>query len=111
MALLKSVGIYDQTEIVIANDHGNTAISEVIPDSGPGSIDQFLNDNGIPTAQTTADRVALVWLHNPHQAQAAIKLLSTPQSKAQFGLLPRQVSLPLAGPLFAIEKRQVLVSP
>lgn len=86
VALLKSVGIYDQTEIVIANDHGNTAISEVIPDSGPGSIDQFLNDNGIPTVQTTADRVALVWLHNPHQAQAAIKLLSTPQSKAQFGI-------------------------
>jgi Type I phosphodiesterase / nucleotide pyrophosphatase len=86
VALLKSVGIYDQTDIVVANDHGNTAISEVIPDSGPGSIDQFLNDNGIPTAQTTADRVALVWLQNPHQAQAAIKLLSTPESKAQFGI-------------------------
>jgi hypothetical protein len=28
-----------------------------------------------------------------------------------FGLLPRQVSLPLAGPVFATEKRQVLVSP
>ncbi|TMD64090.1 MAG: alkaline phosphatase family protein, partial [Chloroflexi bacterium] len=26
VALLKSVGIYDQTEIVIANDHGNTAL-------------------------------------------------------------------------------------
>src|SRR5947209_4785321 len=62
VALLKSVGIYDQTEIVIVNDHGNTAINTVIPDSGPGSIDQFLNDNGIPTDQTTTDRVALVWL-------------------------------------------------
>src|SRR5947209_5264682 len=86
VALLKSVGIYDQTEIVIVNDHGNTAINTVIPDSGPGSIDQFLNDNGIPTDQTTTDRVALVWLRNPKQAQAAIKLLSMPHNKVQFGI-------------------------
>jgi predicted AlkP superfamily pyrophosphatase or phosphodiesterase len=84
--LLKTVGIYDQTEIVIVNDHGNTALTEAIPDHGPGSIDQYLNDNGIPTVQTTTDRVALVWLQDPHQARAAIKLLSTPQHMAQFGI-------------------------
>jgi predicted AlkP superfamily pyrophosphatase or phosphodiesterase len=72
VALLKLVGIYNQTEIVIANDHGNTALTQAIPDHGTGSIDQYLNDHGIPTVQTTTDRVALVWLQNPSQAQAAI---------------------------------------
>ncbi len=86
VALLKSVGIYNQTEIAIVNDHGNTALTEAIPDHGPGSIDQFLIDHGIPTDQTTTDRVALVWLQNPTQAQAAINLLSTPQNMAQFGI-------------------------
>src|SRR5690349_25091425 len=86
MSKLKRVSFVVKAEIVIVNDHGNTAINTVIPDSGPGSIDQFLNDNGIPTAQTTTDRVALVWLQNPRQAQAAIKLLSTPHNKVQFGI-------------------------
>jgi predicted AlkP superfamily pyrophosphatase or phosphodiesterase len=84
--LLKSVGIYDQTEIVITNDHGNTALTEAIPDHGPGSIDQYLNDSGIHTVRTTTDRVALVWLHDPSQAQAAINLLSTPENMSQFGI-------------------------
>src|SRR6266480_1878366 len=83
---LKSVGIYNQTEIVITNDHGNTALTQAIPDHGPGSIDQYLNDNGIPTTQTTTDRVALVWLQDPSQAQAAITLLSTPENMVQFGI-------------------------
>ncbi len=62
VALLKSVGIYNQTEIALMNDHGNTALTEAIPGSGPGSIDQFLNDNGIPTVQgARLDRVALVY--------------------------------------------------
>lgn len=86
VALLKSVGIYNQTEIIISNDHGNTALTEAIPDHGPGSIDQYLNDNGIPTDQSTTDRVDLVWLQNPNQARAAINLLSTPQNMAQFGI-------------------------
>ncbi len=86
VALLKTVGIYDQTEIVIANDHGNTALTQAIPDHGPGSIDQYLNDNGIPTVRTTTDRVALVWLQDSSQAQAAIDLLSTPENMAQFGI-------------------------
>ncbi|HZS77648.1 MAG TPA: alkaline phosphatase family protein [Ktedonobacteraceae bacterium] len=86
VALLKQVGIYNQTEITIVNDHGNTALTEAIPDHGPGSIDQYLNDNGIPTVQTTTDRVALVYLKNPFQAQAAINLLSTPANMAQFGI-------------------------
>src|SRR5947209_621818 len=55
VALLKSAGIYDQTEIVIVNDHGNTAINTVIPDSVLGSIDQFLKNNGMTTAQTPTD--------------------------------------------------------
>ncbi|HLZ80405.1 MAG TPA: alkaline phosphatase family protein [Ktedonobacteraceae bacterium] len=86
VALLQQVGIYNQTEIAVVNDHGNTALTEAIPDHGPGSIDQFLNDNGIPTVQTTTDRVALVYLENPSQAPAAINLLSTPQNMAQFGI-------------------------
>jgi predicted AlkP superfamily pyrophosphatase or phosphodiesterase len=86
VALLKSVGIYDRTEIAVVNDHGNTALTEAIPDHGPGSIDQFLIDHGMPTVQTTTDRVALVWLQNPNQAQSAINLLSTPQYMAQFGI-------------------------
>src|SRR5258708_31102512 len=86
VALLKSVGIYKQTEIVISNDHGNTALTQAISDHGPGSIDQFLNDSGIPTNQSTTDRVDLVWLQNPNQAQAAINLLSTQQNMAQFGI-------------------------
>lgn len=86
VALLKSVGIYNRTEIAVVNDHGNTALTEAIPDHGPGSIDQFLIDHGIPTNQTTTDRVALVWLQNPNQAQSAINLLSTPQNMAQFGI-------------------------
>ena len=86
VALLKSVGIYNQTEIAIVNDHGNTALTEAIPDHGPGSIDQYLIDHGIPTDQTTTDRVALVWLQNPSQAQMAINLLSTPQNMTQFGI-------------------------
>ena len=86
VALLKMVGIYNQTEIAIVNDHGNTALTQAIPDHGPGSIDQFLIDNGIPTDQTTTDRVALDWLQNPAQAQAAINLLSKPKNMAQFGI-------------------------
>jgi len=86
VALLKMVGIYNQTEIAVVNDHGNTALTEAIPDHGPGSIDQFLIDNGIPTDQTTTDRVALVWLQNPAQAQSAIDLLSKPKNMAQFGI-------------------------
>jgi len=86
VALLKMVGIYNQTEIAIVNDHGNTALTQAIPDHGPGSIDQFLIDNGIPTDQTTTDRVALVWLQNPAQAQAAINLLRNPKNMAQFGI-------------------------
>ncbi|HET9999877.1 MAG TPA: alkaline phosphatase family protein [Ktedonobacteraceae bacterium] len=94
VALLKQVGIYNQTEIALVNDHGNTALTEAIPDHGPGSIDQYLNDNGIPTVQTTTDRVALVYLKNPSQAQAAINLLSTPQNMAQFGI---QAMTPASG--------------
>ena len=86
VALLKQVGIYDQTEIAVVNDHGNTALTEAIPDHGPGSIDQYLIDHGIPTAQTTTDRVALVYLQDPSQAQAAIQMLLTPQNMAQFGI-------------------------
>ena len=86
VALLKSVGIYNRTEIAVVNDHGNTALTEAIPDHGPGSIDQFLIDHGMPTNQTTTDRVALVWLQNPNQAQSAINLLSNPQNMAQFGI-------------------------
>ena len=80
VALLKSVGIYDKTEIVITNDHGNTALTQAIPDHGPGSIDQYLNVNDypIPTVQTTTDRVAMVWLKYPSQAQAASGLRSRP---------------------------------
>ena len=84
--VLKQAGIYNQTDIIITNDHGNTAINTTIPDSGPGSIDQFLNDNGIPTVQTTADRVALVWLKNPLQTPQAYDLLSTSANKAKFGI-------------------------
>ena len=86
VSILKQVGIYNQTEIAVLNDHGNTALTEAIPDHGPGSIDQFLIDNGIPTAQTTADRVALVYLQNPSQTQKAIQLLLQPQNKTQFGI-------------------------
>lgn len=86
VALLKSVGIYNQTEIALVNDHGNTALTEAIPDHGPGSIDQYLNDNGIPTVHTTTDRVALVYLKNPFQTLQAIHLLSSPQNMAQFGI-------------------------
>ncbi len=86
VALLKSVGIYNRTEIVIANDHGNTALTQAIPDHGPGSIDKYLTDHDIPTVRTTTDRVALVWLQDPSQAQAAINLLSTPENMAQFGI-------------------------
>ena len=86
VATLKSAGIYNQTEIAVINDHGNTALTEAIPDHGPGSIDQFLIDNGIPTAQTTADRVALVYLQNPSQTHQAIQLLLQPQNKQQFGI-------------------------
>lgn len=94
VALLKSVGIYDQTEIALVNDHGNTALTEAIPDHGPGSIDQFLNDNGIPTVQTTTDRVALVYLKDPQQTDQAIHLLSMPQNMAQFGI---QAMTPASG--------------
>jgi len=86
VALLKTVGIYNKTEIAIVNDHGNTALTEAIPDHGPGSIDQFLIDHGIPTVQTTTDRVALVYLQYPNQTNAAINLLSSPQNMAQFGI-------------------------
>ena len=92
--LLKKVGIYNQTEIVLVNDHGNTALTKAIPGSGPGSIDQYLNDNGIPTVQTTTDRVALVYLKNPGQTQQAITLLSTPQNKKMFGI---QAMTPASG--------------
>ncbi len=86
VSLLKMVGIYKQTEIAVVNDHGNTALTQAIPDHGPGSIDQFLIDHNMPTVQTTTDRVALVWLKNPNQAQSAIDLLSTTQNMAQFGI-------------------------
>jgi len=86
VSLLKMVGIYKQTEIAVVNDHGNTALTLAIPDHGPGSIDQFLIDHNMPTVQTTTDRVALVWLKNPNQAQSAIDLLSTTQNMAQFGI-------------------------
>ncbi len=94
VALLKQVGIYNQTDIVVVNDHGNTALTEAIPDHGPGSIDQYLNDHGIPTDQTTTDRVALVYLKYPSQTQAAINMLSTPQNMAQFGI---QAMTPASG--------------
>lgn len=84
--VLKQAGIYNQTDMIITNDHGNTAINTTIPASGAGSIDQFLNDNGIPTLQTTADRVALIWLKNPQQAQQAAALLSTSTNKNKFGI-------------------------
>jgi len=84
--VLKQAGIYNQTDIVITNDHGNTAINTTIPASGTGSIDQYLNDNGITTLQTTADRVALIWLKDPQQAQQAATLLSTSQNKTKFGI-------------------------
>jgi predicted AlkP superfamily pyrophosphatase or phosphodiesterase len=86
VSLLKSVGIYNQTEIAIVNDHGNTALTKAIPDHGSGSIDQYLIDHGIPTVQTTTDRVALVYLQNPSQTQQAISLLSTSLNMAQFGI-------------------------
>ena len=83
---LKQAGIYDQTDIVVTSDHGNTAVNKAIPGSGPGSIEQYLIDHGIPVAQATTDQVALIWLQNPAQTQAAINLLSPASVRAQFGI-------------------------
>lgn len=83
---LKQAGIYDQTDIVVTADHGNTAVNTAIPDSGPGSIQQYLDDHGIPVIQATADQVYLVWLQDPSQTKAAIKLLSPPSVRQQFGI-------------------------
>lgn len=82
----KQAGVYDQTDIVVTADHGNTAVDTAIPDSGPGSIQQYLDDNGFPVIQATADQVYLVWLKDPTQAQGAINLLSSPTVKKQFGI-------------------------
>src|SRR5437763_12650262 len=54
---LKQTGIYDQTDIVITADHGNTAVNKAIPDSGPGSIEQFLENHGMFVLQATADQI------------------------------------------------------
>ncbi|MDQ6661364.1 MAG: alkaline phosphatase family protein, partial [Chloroflexota bacterium] len=86
VASLKQAGIYDQTDIIVTADHGNTAVNKAITDSGPGSIQQYLDDHGFPVVQATADQVYLVWLQNPAQTAAAIKLLSTPAVKKQFGI-------------------------
>lgn len=83
---LKQAGIYDQTDIVVTADHGNTAVNTAIPDSGTGSIQQYLDDHGIPVLQVTADQVYLVWLQNQAQTKAAINLLSSASVKKQFGI-------------------------
>ncbi|HZS78157.1 MAG TPA: alkaline phosphatase family protein [Ktedonobacteraceae bacterium] len=82
----KQAGIYDQTDIVVTADHGNTAVNKAIPDSGPGSIQQYLDDHNIPVVQATADQVYLVWLKNPAQTSAALSLLSPASVKKQFGI-------------------------
>ena len=83
---IKQAGIYNQTDIVVTADHGNTAVNTAITDSGPGSIQQYLDDHGIPVVQATADQVYLVWLQNPAQTQAALNLLSPKSVKAMFGI-------------------------
>lgn len=83
---LKRAGIYNQTDIVITADHGNTTVNTAITDSGPGSIQQFLDDHGIPVVQATADQVYLVWLQNPAQTKAALALLSPASVRTRFGI-------------------------
>lgn len=82
----KQAGIYDQTDVIVTSDHGNTAVNTAIPDSGTGSIQQYLIDHGIPVLQVTADQVYLVWLQNRAQTSAAISLLSSKSVRAQFGI-------------------------
>lgn len=77
---------YDDTVIVITADHGNTDTPVIVPQSGNGSIVDFLKQSGIETVHSTPDDLLMVYLRDTNQRQAAIDLLNQPANKERFGI-------------------------
>jgi len=77
---------YDDTVFAVLGDHGDTDTPTGIASKGDGSVVGFLAEKGIKVAKVTADDVMLAWLADSSQAQQAVALLDTPDSKARFGI-------------------------
>ena len=83
---VKAAGRYDDTVFVVMGDHGDTDTPNAVASKGDGSVVGFLAEKGIKAAKITADDVMLAWLADSSQAQQAIALLDTPESKEKFGI-------------------------
>jgi len=83
---LVAAGRYDDTVFAVLGDHGDTDTPTGIASKGDGSVVGFLAEKGIKVAKVTADDVMLAWLADSSQAQQAVALLDTPDSKARFGI-------------------------
>ncbi|MGH7126918.1 MAG: alkaline phosphatase family protein, partial [Stellaceae bacterium] len=83
---VRAAGRYDDTVFVVMGDHGDTDTPNAVASKGEGSVVAFLAEKGIKTAKITADDVMLAWLADSSQAQQAVALLDTPESKEKFGI-------------------------
>lgn len=83
---LIAAGRYDDTIFAVLGDHGDTDTPNAVASKGEGSVAGYLAEKGIKLAKVTADDVMLAWLADSAQAQQAIALLDTPESKARFGI-------------------------
>jgi predicted AlkP superfamily pyrophosphatase or phosphodiesterase len=83
---LVAAGRYDDTVFAVLGDHGDTDTPTGVASKGEGSVVGFLAEKGIKVAKVTADDVMLAWLADSSQAQQAVALLGTPDSKARFGI-------------------------
>jgi predicted AlkP superfamily pyrophosphatase or phosphodiesterase len=83
---LVAAGRYDDTVFAVLGDHGDTDTPTGVASKGEGSVVGFLAEKGIKVAKVTADDVMLAWLADSSQAQQAVALLDTPDSRARFGI-------------------------
>jgi predicted AlkP superfamily pyrophosphatase or phosphodiesterase len=83
---LREAGRYDDTVIVVTSDHGNSETPRAIAKSGEVSVSGLLAANGIKVAHVTYDNVAIVYLADPQQKEAATALLLAPEAKERLGI-------------------------
>jgi hypothetical protein len=74
---LKAKGLLSSTEIIISAKHGQSPINPAESQLIGHAETKVLTNNGVTTAQVTDDDVALVWLADQGQTDAAVVALTT----------------------------------
>ncbi len=80
---LKTKGLWNSTEIIISAKHGQSPINPAERQLIGHAETKVLANNGITQAQVTDDDVALIWLANQGQTNAAVTALMTGPGQGQ----------------------------